>query len=170
MNFLTNPLVLRMGLIFVGIASSFLIAVLLMRRMRRSLSEESAFGAEAPASEGSPLYAVIQQLKQQKHELQTERQARRRRAKTSENISAAVLSHLSSGVMFLSPGRTGAAANAAAGKFSALLRRSELPQRKYSARRLPGRSSGRRWDKSRGSDPDRVCGRRRLYGKSMRNM
>jgi PAS domain S-box-containing protein len=46
-------------------------------------------------------HAVIQQLKQQKHELQSSQQAERRRARTSENISAAVLSHLTSGVMFI---------------------------------------------------------------------
>ena len=103
MNTLTDPLALRMGLIFVGIAFSFLIAVLLMRRIRRSLSTEVSFSTEIPAAEGSPLFAVIQQLKQQKYELQTDRQAEQRRAKTSENISAAVLSNLSSGVMFLSP-------------------------------------------------------------------
>ena len=57
---------------------------------------------------------MIQQLKQQKHELQTERQAERRRAKTSENISAAVLSNLSSGVMFFTPDGLVRQANAAA--------------------------------------------------------
>jgi len=43
---------------------------------------------------------VIQQLKQQKHELLALQQAEQRRAKTSESISAAVLSNLSSGVLF----------------------------------------------------------------------
>jgi PAS domain-containing protein len=103
MRILANPLALRMGLMLLGIAFSFLFAVLLMRRIRRSLSAEGSFAADVPDSEGSQLYAVIQQLKQQKHELQTERQTERRRAKTSENISAAVLSNLSSGVMFLTP-------------------------------------------------------------------
>ena len=114
MRFVISPLALRMGLLFFGIAFSFLIAVLLMRRIRRSLSSEESFAPEVPVSEGSPLYAVIQQLKQQKHELQTERQAERRRAKTSENISAAVLSNLSSGVMFLTPDGLVRRANAAA--------------------------------------------------------
>jgi nitrogen-specific signal transduction histidine kinase len=48
-------------------------------------------------------HAVIQQLKQQKHELASMQQAERRRAKTSENISAAILSHLSCGVLFFTP-------------------------------------------------------------------
>ena len=114
MNYLANPLALRMGLIFLGIAFSFAIAVLLMRRIRRSMSAEISFCNDMPATEGSPLYAVIQQLKQQKYELQTERQTERRRAKTSENISAAVLSHLSSGVMFFTPDGLVRQANAAA--------------------------------------------------------
>jgi nitrogen-specific signal transduction histidine kinase len=101
-------------LIFFGIAFSFVIVVLLMRRLRRSLTTEASFAADAPAPANSPLYAVIQQLKQQKHELQTERQAERRRAKTSENISAAVLSNLSSGVMFLTSDGIVRQANAAA--------------------------------------------------------
>ena len=114
MNFLANPLALRMGLLFLGIAFSFAIAVLLIRRLRQSLSSEGSFAAEVPAAEGQPLYAVIQQLKQQKHELQTERQAERRRAKTTENISVAVLSNLSSGVMFFTPDGLVRQANAAA--------------------------------------------------------
>ncbi len=114
MSLLGNPLVLRLGLIFLGIALGFAVTVVFMRRMRRSLSAEISFSPEAAAAEGSPLYAVIQQLKQQKYELQTERQAERRRAKTSENISAAILSHLSSGVMFLTPDGLVRQANAAA--------------------------------------------------------
>lgn len=111
---LGNPLVLRLALIFLGIALGFAITVLFMRRMRRRLSEEISFAPEVAAAGGSPLYAVIQQLKQQKYELQTAQQAERRRAKTSENISAAILSHLSSGVMFLTPDGLVRQANAAA--------------------------------------------------------
>jgi PAS domain S-box-containing protein len=113
-SLLANPLALRMGLIFLGIAFSFFIVILIMRRLRRSLSAEASFANDIPSSKSSPLYAVIQQLKQQKHELQTERQTERRRAKTSENISAAVLSHLSSGVMFFTPDGLVRQANAAA--------------------------------------------------------
>ena len=42
---------------------------------------------------------VIQQLKQQKHELQVQSQAEQHRARTSENFSQAVLSNLSCGVL-----------------------------------------------------------------------
>jgi nitrogen fixation/metabolism regulation signal transduction histidine kinase len=102
----TNPIVLRMVLVFVAAGFAFIVGLLLMRSMRRSISEESAFAAEPAVSESFPLHiyhAVIQQLKQQKYELQSLQLVERRRAKTSENISAAVLTNLSSGVLFFTP-------------------------------------------------------------------
>jgi signal transduction histidine kinase len=45
-------------------------------------------------------HAVIQQLKQQKHELSTLQQAERRKAKASDTLSATVLANLSCGVLF----------------------------------------------------------------------
>jgi nitrogen fixation/metabolism regulation signal transduction histidine kinase len=59
-------------------------------------------------------HAVIQQLKQQKHELQSLQLLERRRAKTSETVSAAVLSNLSSGVLFFTPNGLVRQANASA--------------------------------------------------------
>src|SRR5690242_15189904 len=106
MSLLANPLILRLAGILAGIVVVFIVAVFVMRRMRRSLSDEISYTQEAPTANSSALYtynAVIQQLKQQKHELQTLQQTERRRAKTSENISVAVLSHLSSGVLFFTP-------------------------------------------------------------------
>jgi len=96
---LSNPIVVRMAIVLFTTAFAFWVATLLLRRMRRLLTEESF-----PESEQFPMRtynAVIQQLKQQKHELLSLQQVERRRAKTSENISAAVLSNLSSGVLFL---------------------------------------------------------------------
>ena len=103
MRLLTNPIVLRMVLVFVAAGFAFVTGIFLMRRMRRSFSEDGAFPEVPSAAESFPLHtyhAVIQQLKQQKHELQSLQLLERRRAKTSENISAAVLSNLSSGVLF----------------------------------------------------------------------
>jgi len=102
----TNPILLRMALVFVAAGFAFVTGLLLMRRMRRSLSEEASFPDPPSASESFPLHtyhAVIQQLKQQKHELQSLQLVERRRAKTSEKISAAVLSNLSCGVLFFTP-------------------------------------------------------------------
>ncbi len=106
MRLATNPIVLRMVLVFVAAGFAFMVGLLLMRRMRRSIAEEGSFPDTSSTSESFPLHtyhAVIQQLKQQKHELQSLQLVERRRAKTSENISAAVLSNLSSGVLFFTP-------------------------------------------------------------------
>jgi nitrogen fixation/metabolism regulation signal transduction histidine kinase len=102
----SNPIMLRMALVFVAAGFAFVMGLLLMRRMRRSITEEASFADAPSAPESFPLHtyhAVIQQLKQQKHELQSLQVVERRRAKTSENISAAVLSNLSSGVLFFTP-------------------------------------------------------------------
>ena len=101
---LSNPIVIRMAVVLFVMGFAFWVATMLLRRMRRVLTEESFAIDSAPELEQFPMHtynAVIQQLKQQKHELLSEQQMERRRAKTSENISAAVLSNLSSGVLFL---------------------------------------------------------------------
>ena len=100
---LANPLVLRAMLLFFVTASAFVLAIWLMRALRRNIAAESdlGFGA-APKLEALPLHlynTVIQQLKQQKHELQVQTLAEQRRARTTENFSQAVLSNLSSGVL-----------------------------------------------------------------------
>jgi nitrogen fixation/metabolism regulation signal transduction histidine kinase len=114
---LTNPLMLRMALMLFAAAAAFVVGMVMMRRMRRSLTEEASFAADPPSPESFPMHtyhAVIQQLKQQKHELQSLQLVERRRAKTSENISAAVLSNLSSGVLFMTPNGLVRQANGAA--------------------------------------------------------
>ena len=106
MRLLSNPIMLRMVLVFIAAGFAFVVGLLLMKRMRRSITEEASFADAPAASESFPLHtyhAVIQQLKQQKHELQSSQREERRRAKTSENISAAVLSNLSCGVLFFTP-------------------------------------------------------------------
>jgi len=100
---LTNPIFLKMALVLFASGFAFLMAALMMRRIRKSLGEDASPSDTAPTSEQLPLHtyhAVIQQLKQQKHELLSLQQAEHRRAQTSESISAAVLSNLTSGVLF----------------------------------------------------------------------
>src|SRR5438445_9432159 len=91
------------GAVFFTAVFAFVVALLVMRRLRKGLIDED-FSLDTPReSESLPLHtyhAVIQQLKQQKHELQSLQQSERRRAKTSESISAAVLSNLPCGVVF----------------------------------------------------------------------
>jgi len=114
---LSNPIVVRMLVVLFVSGFGFWVATLLLRRMRRILTEESFMVDSTPELEQFPMHtynAVIQQLKQQKHELLSVQQVERRRAKTSENISAAVLSNLSSGVVFLTTNGLVRTANAAA--------------------------------------------------------
>ena len=104
MKLLSNPVFLRMAFVLAASAFAFLIGLFAIKRVRRSLTEESVIPANSSSSEILPLQAysaVIQQLKQQKHELESTQQSERRRAKTSENISAAILSHLSCGILFM---------------------------------------------------------------------
>ncbi len=114
---LSNPIVVRMAVVLFVSAFGLWLATLLLRRMRRILTEESFAVDSVPELDQFPMHtynAVIQQLKQQKHELLSVQQVERRRAKTSENISAAVLSNLSSGVLFLTTNGLVRTANAAA--------------------------------------------------------
>ena len=94
-----------MLLVLFACGFALFVAAVIMRRIRRSLGEGASLPEAAASGEQLPLHtyhAVIQQLKQQKHELLALQQAEQRRARTSESISAAVLSNLSSGVLFFS--------------------------------------------------------------------
>lgn len=103
MKLLTNPIFLRMAGVAAGAMFAFVVGWFLIRQMRRNLQADNSLGEGNPAKQSFPLHtyhAVIQQLKQQKYEMQALQQAERRRARTSENVSGAVLSNLSSGVLF----------------------------------------------------------------------
>lgn len=103
MKLLTNPIFLRMAGVAAGAMFAFAVGWFLIRQMRRNLQADNSLGEGNPAKQSFPLHtyhAVIQQLKQQKYEMQALQQAERRRARTSENVSGAVLSNLSSGVLF----------------------------------------------------------------------
>jgi len=67
-----------------------------------AIAEEASFAdppGRARAFSTAHLPCGHQQLKQQKHELLSSQREERRRARTSENINAAVLSNLSCGVV-----------------------------------------------------------------------
>jgi PAS domain S-box-containing protein len=100
---LTNPVFLKMAIVLAASGFAFFTAAILMRSLRKRFSEDGSLTETTATAEQLPLHtyhAVIQQLKQQKHELLALQQSEHRRAKTSENISAAVLSNLSCGVLF----------------------------------------------------------------------
>ncbi len=104
MNLLVNPLVLRMALLLLASVAAFVLALFAMRRLRKNLVPEPESLNYAPmAAEGLPVHAyhaVIQQLKQQKHELATQQLSDRRKAKASDTLSSTILSNLSCGVLF----------------------------------------------------------------------
>jgi PAS domain S-box-containing protein len=100
---LANPIVLHAAVVLFLSVFAFLIALIFMRKLRQSIQEEAEISSEGkPSLETLPLHlynTVIQQLKQQKYELQVQTQTEQRRARTSENFSQAVLSNLSCGVL-----------------------------------------------------------------------
>jgi nitrogen fixation/metabolism regulation signal transduction histidine kinase len=113
---ISNPLMLRLAFALFSSAFVCVAAFFLVRQLRRTFTQNESLADRHPQAEQLPMHtyhAVIQQLKQQKYELTTTQQAERRRAKTSENLSAAVLSRLSSGVMFFTPNHLVRQANTA---------------------------------------------------------
>jgi PAS domain-containing protein len=100
---LGNPVLLRAMVVLICATTAFLLGLIFIRLLRKNISEEGDILANAaPSLQTLPLHlynTVIQQLKQQKHELQVQSQAEQHRARTTENFSQAVLSNLSSGVL-----------------------------------------------------------------------
>ncbi len=103
MSIITNPVFLRAAVVLLLSGSAFLLGLILIRKLRKSILEERSFSATPnPTLDTLPLHlynTVIQQLKQQKHELQVQSVAEQQRARTSDNFSQAVLSNLSCGVL-----------------------------------------------------------------------
>ena len=124
MKLLLNPIVLRMGLLLLLAIAAFVVGAFVIRRLRKNLVAEQESLTQVPmSSDGLPVHAyhaVIQQLKQQKHELTTQQLADRRRAKASDTLSAAVLANLSCGVLFFNTSGLVRQANSAARKLLGL--------------------------------------------------
>ena len=116
MKLLTNPLFLRSALVLIGSIGAFVIGVVAIRMLRREILEDGALDGSPEAGQSLPVqaYAIIQQLKQQKFELQNEQQVQRRRAKTSEHITAAIIANLPCGTLFVASNGIVRQANAAA--------------------------------------------------------
>ena len=120
MTLLTSPMALRMGLLLFAAIAAFGLGLFTIRLLRKNLLSESDSLTSSPlAAEGLPVHAyhaVIQQLKQQKHELVTQQLSERRKAKASDTLSSTILSNLSCGVMFFNTAGLVRQANAAARK------------------------------------------------------
>jgi PAS domain-containing protein len=100
---LTNPILLRAAVVLFCASFAFLLGMIFMRLLRKSIREEADLSLDSPPTpEALPLHlynTVIQQLKQQKHELHVQSQAEQHRARVTETFSQAVLSNLSCGVL-----------------------------------------------------------------------
>jgi PAS domain-containing protein len=120
MSLLVNPMILRMALLMFTAMAAFGLGLFMIRRLRKNLVQEPASFGHAPlAAEGLPVHAyhaVIQQLKQQKHELSSQHEADRRKAKASDTLSSTILSNLSCGVLFFNTNGLVRQTNAAARK------------------------------------------------------
>lgn len=104
MRLLLNPVVVRMALVLLVALAAFVFGAFVIHRLRKNLAEEAESLPQSPlAAEGLPIHAyhaVIQQLKQQKHELTAKQFEERRKTKASDTLSATVLANLSCGVLF----------------------------------------------------------------------
>jgi PAS domain-containing protein len=113
-----NPMALRMGLLLFVALAAFGFGLFVIRRLRKNLvPEQESFNHAPLAAEGLPVHAyhaVIQQLKQQKHELAAQHLSERRKAKASDTLSSTILSNLSCGVLFLNTSGLVRQTNAAA--------------------------------------------------------
>jgi PAS domain-containing protein len=112
---LANPIILRMGLGLLLSLAAFAAGIFGIRALRRKLVEGEPLPDPLGGSDdASYAYsAVIQKLKQQKFELQNEQAAQKRRAKTSEQITAAVIANLPCGILLIGPNGLVRQANAA---------------------------------------------------------
>jgi signal transduction histidine kinase len=103
---LANPLVLRMLIGVMAATFALAIGIILIRKMRREVDEETApepLRASDPRFPLETYHAVIERLKEQEKQLQELRRAESERARASENISAALLANLPSGVLLFNP-------------------------------------------------------------------
>ncbi len=116
MRLLANPLIVRMGLGLLVSLAAFVAGILGIRALRRKLVEEEKLPESLGGTDDATFAysAVIQKLKQQKFELQNEHAAQKRRAKSSEQIAAAVIANLPCGVLFIGPNGLVKQANPAA--------------------------------------------------------
>lgn len=88
-------------MLLITAGGAFAIGVYLIRHLRKELvgARETAPRADSAAFATLAYSAVIKQLKEKEAELQRLKQSATERASASENISAAVLNHLASGVV-----------------------------------------------------------------------
>ena len=118
MKILANPVLLRAAVVFFCATFSFLLGLIMVRLLRKSITEEANISSEAsPSLEVMPMHVyntVIAQLKQQRSDLQAQSQADQQRARLNEAVAQAVLSNLTTGVLVFGPNGLVKTSNAAA--------------------------------------------------------
>ena len=118
MKLLANPVLVRMVLLLVFAASMFILGVWFIRRLRKEMvadvSPSTPRADNVPAFAVATLQSVIQQLKDKEEELQHLRQAEQERAATTQNIAAALLINLETGVVVFNAAGLAQQANPAA--------------------------------------------------------
>ena len=117
MKILISPLFVRMAAVLLSAVTAFVLGVVAVRLLRRQMVDGGEILEDLGpdnATASYPYSAIIQQLKQQKFALENEQQVQRRRAKTSEHITASMIAHLPCGVLFVTPNGLVRQANAAA--------------------------------------------------------
>jgi PAS domain S-box-containing protein len=99
----SNPFVVRAILLLFFPAAAIGLGLILVRALRRSFEADATLPEPSlRTSQGVPLdlyHTVIQELKQQKHELTVLKQTEQRRARAVENLNQAVFTNLPSGVV-----------------------------------------------------------------------
>jgi nitrogen fixation/metabolism regulation signal transduction histidine kinase len=100
---LANPVLLRAVAVFFLASFGFAMGLIFIRLLRKSIHDEATIDTE-PAHSLETLQlnvynTVIQQLKQQKNELDAQSKSEQQRARVNETISQSVISNLSSGVL-----------------------------------------------------------------------
>ena len=105
MKFFDNPLFFRFGLLIFLALAAMVFAWLISRKMRKEMDSETDMDSarRLPTNEGAFAAAayqgVIQRLKEQEQAFARLQQQHRERADAQENLSEAVLSNLTSGVL-----------------------------------------------------------------------
>jgi PAS domain-containing protein len=114
---LLSPTFVRLAGVLLATLAAFVLAIVGVRWLRRRLVDGEKILEDLGPENATAVYpysAIIQQLKQQKFALENEQQVQRRRAKTSEYITASMIAHLPCGVLFVTPNGLVRQANAAA--------------------------------------------------------
>jgi nitrogen fixation/metabolism regulation signal transduction histidine kinase len=99
---LANPVFMHGAILLFCASFAFVLGMVFMRLLRKSIQEEAEIGPDSPTLETLPLHVyntVIRQLKQQQDELKAQSQAEQQRSRTSEQFTQIVLANVSCGVL-----------------------------------------------------------------------